>query len=109
MYLKSVHIWNFRLLEDIEVSFDKVLTLFVGKNNAGKTSFMHIMRQIINGKKNLSFADYPLKCREKLYEIICGYWNHEIKYEELLGMVPTTKMRENIWFIMYCIYDFYCT
>lgn len=93
MYLKSVHIWNFRLLEDIEVSFDKVLTLFVGKNNAGKTSFMHIMRQIINGKKNLSFADYPLKCREKLYEIICGYWNHEIKYEELLGMVPTTKIR----------------
>ena len=70
MFLKSVHIWNFRLLEDVEVSLDKKLTLLVGKNNAGKTSSMHIMRQIIYGKKSLSFADYPIKCREQLYETI---------------------------------------
>lgn len=93
MYLKSVHIWNFRLIEDMEVSFDKVLTLFVGKNNVGKTSFMHIMRQIIDGKKNISFADYPLKCREQMYEAICAYWTHAVKYEDLAGMIPTTKIR----------------
>lgn len=40
MFLKKIHIENFRLLMDYDVTIDEELTLFVGKNNAGKTSLI---------------------------------------------------------------------
>ena len=41
MYLSNIRIENYRLLKDVDVSFDRELTLFVGKNNTGKTSVRH--------------------------------------------------------------------
>lgn len=38
MFLKQIHVENFRLLMNYDVILDEELTLFVGKNNAGKTS-----------------------------------------------------------------------
>ena len=46
MFLKKIHIENFRLLMDYDVDFDEELTLFVGKNNAGKTSLMNLMDMV---------------------------------------------------------------
>jgi len=38
MKIKSVHIRNFRRLEDVEIDFENEETVFVGPNNSGKTS-----------------------------------------------------------------------
>ena len=46
---KKIHIENFRLLMDYDVDFDEELTLFVGKNNAGKTSLMNLMDMVVSG------------------------------------------------------------
>ena len=43
MYLSKLHIENYRLLKNVDVAFDRDLTLFVGKNNTGKTSIMEIL------------------------------------------------------------------
>ena len=60
MFLKKIHIENFRLLMDYDVDFDEELTLFVGKNNAGKTSLMNLMDMVVSGS-NLVFDDYPIQ------------------------------------------------
>ena len=70
MFLKQIHVENFRLLMNYDVTLDEELTLFVGKNNAGKTSLMNIMSMVVNGNE-LKYDDYPIQCRHKLYE--AGY------------------------------------
>ncbi len=67
MYLKKLHVENYRLLKDVEISLDKSLTLFVGKNNTGKTSLMEVIKFLISSNTCLPFDDYPLECRQKLY------------------------------------------
>lgn len=44
-----------------DVNLDEGLTLFVGKNNAGKTSLMNLMDMVVSGR-NLTFNDYPIPC-----------------------------------------------
>ena len=94
MYLKSIHIENYRLLKNVTVALDSGLTLFVGKNNTGKTSIMNIIESLCAGSTSLSFDDYPIECRQKLYNAIIDYWNSET--EDPLGdfkrSVPVTKV-----------------
>lgn len=40
MYLKKLILHNFRCFEEIEIDFDKKLTVIVGSNGAGKTSIL---------------------------------------------------------------------
>lgn len=74
MFLSQMQIRNFRLLKDVTIDFDKTLTLFVGKNNTGKTSIMNIMEFLMSDKKTLPFDDYPLECRQALYGAVKAYW-----------------------------------
>ena len=41
MHIKTIHIKNFRLLQDSKLDMREDLSLLLGKNNSGKTSFMH--------------------------------------------------------------------
>ena len=52
MLLNNVHIWNYRLLLDTNIHLDEALTLIVGKNNAGKTSFLSILQRVLSGRKD---------------------------------------------------------
>ena len=45
MYLQKIHIENYRLLTNIDIFLDRVLTLIVGKNNTGKTSVINLIRK----------------------------------------------------------------
>ena len=77
MYLSKLHIENFRLLKNVDVTFDRDLTLFVGKNNTGKTSVMEILSFLASDKKNLDIDDYPLTARNELYGAITDYWHNQ--------------------------------
>lgn len=46
MKIKKAVVKNFRMLKDLEVDFQKGLSLIVGKNNSGKTSFLIILEKI---------------------------------------------------------------
>ncbi len=92
MFLKNIHIENFRLLIDYDVTLDEELTLFVGKNNAGKTSLMNLIQMVVEGKM-LSFNDYPIQCRKKVYELLLDFWNEKILFEDLKKQIPVTMIR----------------
>lgn len=92
MYLSKLHIENFRLLKNVEVSFDCNLTLFVGKNNSGKTSFVDILSFLASDRKYLDIDDYPLSARSELYGAIADYWNDQ-DFSKYKKSVPITKFK----------------
>ena len=40
MHISKVNVFNYRLLNQTSVSCEKDLSLIIGKNNCGKTSFL---------------------------------------------------------------------
>ncbi|MCM1009058.1 MAG: AAA family ATPase [Ruminococcus flavefaciens] len=96
MFLRSIHIWNYRLLLDTNIQLDDNLTLIVGKNNTGKTSFTTIMQRILSGKKELDFADYPIACRKILYETIWEIVKGKINIGDARVKIPKTKIQFDI-------------
>ena len=98
MYLKSIRVENYRLLKDVTISFDSSLTLFVGKNNTGKTSIMHVIEFLLSNATQLPFDDYPLECRQALYSAIESYWRSESEnpITDFQQNVPITKVTMTI-------------
>ena len=56
MRIQSVHIRNFRCLENVEVTFDAVTT-FVGPNGAGKSTVLRSLEWFFNGDKGALTED----------------------------------------------------
>lgn len=46
MYLSKLRIKNFRAIEELDVNFNKGLTVLVGENNVGKTAIMDAIRMV---------------------------------------------------------------
>lgn len=68
MYIKKIKIKNFRLLKDSTLDMKKDLSLLIGRNNSGKTSFMVLFEKFYN---NLSFNynDFSLSLRNEIKNI----------------------------------------
>ncbi|MET3375455.1 energy-coupling factor transporter ATP-binding protein EcfA2 [Variovorax boronicumulans] len=50
MRIEKAEITNFRLLEKVEISFEAVSTVIVGRNNSGKTSLTEVFDRLIGDK-----------------------------------------------------------
>lgn len=59
MYLKKLHIKNFRYFKEYEVEFAPRVTILFGKNGSGKTTLIHALH------KALSFMMHSEKIKEK--------------------------------------------
>jgi predicted ATP-dependent endonuclease of OLD family len=92
MYLKTIHIKNYRLLTDVEIDLDIDTTIIVGRNNTGKTSLMDLIYKVTKGNK-LDFHDYPISCRNDLYNTTENYINNKICYSDFIKTVlcPSIK------------------
>lgn len=51
MKIERINIRNFRMLKDLDVDLEDVLSLVIGKNNSGKTSFLAILEKFLCGNK----------------------------------------------------------
>lgn len=70
MRIKSIKVENFRLLQDSALDMTDGLTLVVGKNNTGKTSFVVLLEKFLSKPNpSFSFSDLPVATRGKLYGI----------------------------------------
>ena len=49
MKVKKIHIENYRMLKRIDIDLEENLSLIIGKNNCGKTSFLSIKSLLIDG------------------------------------------------------------
>ena len=65
MHIKEIAIHNFRVLSDSKMDLDKQPCLMIGRNNAGKTSFMVLFEKFMRGLR-FDYNDFPIKLREKL-------------------------------------------
>lgn len=89
------------MLHDVEVNLEDDITLIVGKNNSGKTSFFEVIRMILSDENVLSFEDFSqssyksFKFAEELYKAYLTKTSDEDKegaLKELLGAVPKIEL-----------------
>ncbi|NLR56932.1 AAA family ATPase [Chitinophaga polysaccharea] len=70
MKIECFRIQNFRRLKSTLIDLENEISIFVGSNNSGKTSAVHILDIFINGKKdNLSLYDFTTSCWREINEI----------------------------------------
>lgn len=81
MYLSKAKIKGFRLLKDtifeLDVNEKKDLSILIGKNNSGKTSFIMAFDKFFRSQ-DIDFNDFPIHLREKILN-----FNEETNIEEL--------------------------
>ena len=67
MLIKSAYIKNFRLLKNIDLSFDNKSTVIVGRNNSGKTSLTEIFRRFFSETNSQKFKleDFSISAIEE--------------------------------------------
>lgn len=65
MYISKIKIRNFRLLRDTTLDLKKDISLLIGKNNTGKTSFIVLLEQFFNSKK-FQYTDFPISIRKEI-------------------------------------------
>ena len=73
MNIEKVKIQNYRLLKNFELDMKKELSLIVGKNNCGKTSFITIMDKFLNSNSNsthFKWDDFNLEFQSIFYNKI---------------------------------------
>ena len=67
MKLESVQIKNFRMLQDFEMDVEDILTLVIGKNNSGKTSFLSILQTFLSGNEpEFAFEDFNIQAQKDI-------------------------------------------
>lgn len=67
MKLESAQIRNFRMLETMDIDFEDVLSLVIGKNNSGKTSFLSILEKFISeNKPEFAFEDFSIRAQQSI-------------------------------------------
>src|ERR1700740_509390 len=72
MYISKIKIKNFRLLRDsvldLDESIRKELSLLIGRNNSGKTSFITLFDKFYR-KQGFPFDDFSLNLRKDILAI----------------------------------------
>ena len=93
MRLLSLHIRNFRKIEDLEVTFPKGLTVLVGENNAGKTTIIDALRLLLFSSRDfealrLNEDDFRRGLENAPIEISCTFCDlndaDEVHFQEYL-------------------------
>lgn len=98
MKLIKAVIKNFRLLYDVNITFDENTTSVVGKNNSGKTSLSLIFSMFLNANNNyFPFEDFSLKSHEMFIATFKTYCemteeNKEQKITEIKSKIPKIQL-----------------
>ena len=77
MKINRITVKNFRLLKDMEIIPEDVLSLVIGKNNTGKTSLLDVLSKFINGGK-FCFDDFNIGTHTTI-NVVPDKSNDEIK------------------------------
>ena len=67
MKIEMAQVRNFRILKELDVDFEDNLSLVIGKNNAGKTSFLAILDKfLVDIKPTFSFDDFNIETQKAI-------------------------------------------
>lgn len=106
MKIKKIEVLNFRLLESVSCNLEDDITLIVGKNNTGKTSFFEAIRLVTSTDGKFIFEDFSQssyavfkscfnKYLESKKEGITEEDQEELE-KELLAEIPKIKINFEI-------------
>ena len=70
MKITKIDIQNFRLLKDFSIDLEEELSLVIGKNNTGKTSFLTVLDKFLNDTKSFSYNDFNIDLKKDLKQIV---------------------------------------
>lgn len=66
MFIKKIHIHNFRQLTNTELNLEEKISILAGPNNSGKTSVLFLLKRILADKNfNLKSYDYNVYHKTK--------------------------------------------
>ncbi len=67
MKIKKIVINNYRLLKNFSIDIEDELSLVIGKNNSGKTSFLSLLEKFLLAEaNNFSFEDFNIDNQQRL-------------------------------------------
>lgn len=73
MIINKIEVRNFRLLQhsflDLENQEEKDLSILIGRNNSGKTSFIMLFDKFLKNSSQFNFDDFPISLRKNIFEI----------------------------------------
>ncbi len=72
MKIQRIKIENYRLLKNISIDLEEIMSLVIGKNNTGKTSLLTVLNRFLNGseKNKFSFDDFNIDFKNELKNLI---------------------------------------
>jgi len=92
MIIKRAHIRNFRLLQDVSISFDSKTTVVVGRNNTGKTSLAEIFKSFLSTTgPDLRYEDFNQKCLKR-FEGALAAFNSDRPDQEIRDTIPSIEL-----------------
>lgn len=75
MRVTKINIQNFRLLKNISVDLERNLSVIIGKNNTGKTSFLLCLEKFIGSsstKNTFTFDDLNSELKDRILNVVEG-------------------------------------
>lgn len=94
MIIQKVQIKNFRLLKLVEISFEELSTVIVGRNNSGKTSLTEVFRRFFVSR-SFSLEDFNFDAIQELRQLCSELPNVEDE-TELRNRLPKIELNLDI-------------
>jgi predicted ATP-dependent endonuclease of OLD family len=102
MKINKISLKNFRLLDNVNINIEDDITLIIGKNNTGKTSFFEAIKILATGEEQVSFEDFSqstYKVFKEVYELFLTTQRVGIVEEEkeeietsILSLIPKIEL-----------------
>ena len=97
MKIEKVQVTNFRMLQDLEVNLEDQLSLIIGRNNCGKTSFLTVLERFLGSQSTSNHFTYE--------DFNCDFQNELFASIQSGGADWDKQPRKGIELILYISYD----
>jgi len=90
MKVEKAQIRNFRILQELDVNFEDDLSVIIGKNNAGKTSFLAILEKFLSTPKpEFLLDDFSISAQKQ----ICAFEDSSLNENDFSEVSLSLKLR----------------
>jgi predicted ATP-dependent endonuclease of OLD family len=87
--LTSAAIANFRALENVEIQLDELITLSVGRNNSGKTSFVNLFEKSYGDDVKFVLEDFSARSIGHIKHVLDLYTRSQAHHDA--GEIETAQ------------------
>lgn len=82
MKINSIHISNFRILQDAHLNIEDDVTIIVGKNNTGKTSLFEAIKIFTTNDEKISFEEFSQSSYDRFKECLKLFLKFQVETNE---------------------------